>query len=238
VAQLAQVTAAAVPEELQKCLRVVRDTITFLHETADVGLVFPKLAGPLRLVCYADASFAGNVDHSSQLGCLLMLVDSANNAHILNWFSRKSSRVTVSILTAETLACTAAVDVAYAMRLQLAHMGIDAELDVLTDSKQLYTALQGHGKVTEQRLMTDVAALRQVLRKKEVTRVGFVRSQYNLADGLTKPLPLSKESALTSVLRTAKLPFVVEEFIPRAFLPISNSRMQPAILPDTTTWRF
>jgi hypothetical protein len=121
------------------------------------------------------------------------------------------------------------------MRLQLAHMGIDAELDVLTDSKQLYTALQGHGKVTEQRLTTDVAALRQVLRKREVTRVGFVRSQYNLADGLTKSLQLRKESALTRVLRTAKLPFVVEEFIPRAFLPISNSRAQPAILPDTTT---
>jgi hypothetical protein len=133
VAQLAQVTAAAVPEELQKCLRVVRDTINFLHDTAAVGLVFPKLDGPLHLVCYADASFAGNFYHSSQLGCLLMLVDSVNNAHILNWFSRKSSRVTVSILTAETLACTAAVDVAYAMRLQLAHMGIDAELYALTD---------------------------------------------------------------------------------------------------------
>jgi hypothetical protein len=74
-----------------------------MHDTADVGLAFPKLAGPLRLVCYADASFAGNVDHSSQLGCLLMLVDSVNNAHILNWFSRKSSRVTDSILAAETL---------------------------------------------------------------------------------------------------------------------------------------
>jgi hypothetical protein len=71
--------------------------------------------------------------------------------------------------------------------------------------------------------MTDVAALRQVLRKKEVTRVGFVRSQYNLADGLTKSLPLNKGSALTSVLQTATLPFVVEEFIPREF-PVSQSK--------------
>jgi hypothetical protein len=165
VAQLAQVTAAASHEELKKCLRVVKDTVSFLHDTAEVRLVFPKLTGSMRLVCYADASFAGNVDHSSQLGCLLMFLDSENNTHILNWFSRKSARVTVSILTAETLAVTAAVDAAYAVHLQLAQMGIDAELDVLTDSKQLYTALQGHGKVTEQRLMTDVAALRQVLRK-------------------------------------------------------------------------
>jgi hypothetical protein len=140
-AQLAQVTAAASPEELNKCLRVVKDTASFLHDTADVGLVFPKLTGSMRLVCYADASFAGNVDHSSQLGCILMLLDSENNTHILNWFSRKSARVTVSILTAETLAVTAAVDVAYAMRLQLAQMGIDVEFDVLTYSKQLNTAL-------------------------------------------------------------------------------------------------
>jgi hypothetical protein len=185
VAQLSQVTAAASPEALKKCLRGLKDTVSFLHDTADVVLVFPKLSSSLRLVCYADASFAGNVDHSSQLGCLLMLLDSENNTHILIWFSRKSACVTVSILTAEMLAVTADVVAAYAMLLQLAQMGIDVESDVLTDSKQ------GHGNVTKQRLMTDVTALRQVLRKKEVTRVGFVRSQYSLADGLTKSLSLS-----------------------------------------------
>jgi hypothetical protein len=76
-----------------------------------------------------------------------------------------------------TLTVAAAVDVAYAMRLQLGQMGLEVELDVLTDSKQLYISLQCHGSVTEKRLMTDIAALRKMLRKKEVTRVGFVRSQ-------------------------------------------------------------
>jgi hypothetical protein len=209
-----------------------------LHNTADVVLVFPKPAGSLRLLCYADASFAGNVGHNSQLGFLLLLFDSANNAHILNWFICKSSRIPVSILKAETLACTAAVDVAYEMRLQLAQMGIDAEMDVLKESKLLYIELQGHKIVTEKRLMTDVADIRQDLRKKEVTRVGFVRSQYNLADGLTKPLQLSKDSALTSVLRTARHRFVFEEFIPQEFLPISQLRAQPVILPDSTTSKF
>jgi hypothetical protein len=153
----------------------VRDTITFLHDTADVGLGFPKLAGSLHLLCYANASSAGNVDHNCQLGFLLVLVDSAHNAHIIHWFICKSSLVTVSILKADTLACTAAVDVEYEMRLQLAQMGIDAELDVLKDSKKLYIAVQGHVIVTEKRLMPDVAALRQDLRIKEVRRVGFVR---------------------------------------------------------------
>jgi hypothetical protein len=86
--------------------------------------------------------------------------------------------------------------------------------------------------------MTDVAALRQVLRKKELTRVGFVRSQCNLADGITKTMQRRKEPAKTSVLRMAKLPFVVEEFKPREFLPVSNSRAKPAMLLDTTTLTF
>jgi hypothetical protein len=128
-----------------------------------------RTTGPLRLVSYADASFGGNADHSSQKGCLLLLVDTSNKAHILHWFSRKIARVTISILTAETLAVAAAVDVD-AMRLYLSQMGLEVALDVLTDSKQLYTALQGHGSVTEKRLMTDIAALRQTLRRKKVTR--------------------------------------------------------------------
>jgi hypothetical protein len=132
-------------------------------------------------------------------------------------------RVTVSILTAETLAMSMAVDVAYSVRLQLARMGKDVELDVLTDSRQLYCALQGHGSVKEKRLMNEVAALRQVPRKKEVTRVGFVRSEYNMAEGLAKLLPLKEDVGLTKLLTDGKLPFIVEEFLPRQFGPCSLS---------------
>jgi hypothetical protein len=36
-----------------------------------------------------------------------------------------------------------------------------------------------------------------------------------MADGLTKVLPFDKTSGLTGLLRTGKLPLVVEDFIPR-----------------------
>jgi hypothetical protein len=55
-------------------------------------------------------------------------------------------------------------------------MGIEVELELLKDSKQLYSALEGHGLVRERRLMLDIAALRQMLRKGQITRVGFIRS--------------------------------------------------------------
>jgi hypothetical protein len=64
--------------------------------------------------------------------------------------------------------------------------------------------------------MNEVAALRQVLRKKEVTHVGFV-------DGLTKMLPLKEDVELTKLLKDGKLPFIVEEFLPRQFGPCGLS---------------
>jgi hypothetical protein len=199
--------------DLLHALELVQGGIEFLKSTAEVGLRFPKLHSTPRLVCYSDASFGGNIDHSSQIAGIVMLVDQEQNAHVLTWFSRKSARVTVSVLTAETLSMVSTVDIAYALRLQLQAMGLAFELDVLTDSKQLYQTLEGHGSVREKRLMLDVAALRQMFRKKEITRLGFVRSEYNLADRLTKLKTLDASSNLTQLLSTGKLPFIVEKFL-------------------------
>jgi hypothetical protein len=63
--------------------------------------------------------------------------------------------------------------------------------------------------------MLDIAALRQMLRKGQITRAGFIRSEYNLADGLTKPGFLNPAAGLTALLRGGKPNYVVEEFIPR-----------------------
>jgi hypothetical protein len=142
----------------------------------------------------------------------------AKNAHILTWFSRKSARVTASVVTAETLAVIATVDTAYAVRMQLAKVGIEVELELLTDSKQLYSILEGHGSVRERRLLLDISALRQMLRKGQITRVGFVRSEFNLADGLTKLVLLNPAAGLTALLREGKLNYVVEEFIQRTVI--------------------
>jgi hypothetical protein len=62
-----------------------------------------------------------------------------------------------------------------------------------------------------------------VLRNKEVTRVGFVRSEYTMADGFTKIMPLKEDVGLTKLLKDGKLPFIVEEFLPRQFGPYGLS---------------
>jgi hypothetical protein len=43
----------------------------------------------LHVVFYSDASFAGNLDLSSQIGGIILLKDKNGNAHVLHWFSMK-----------------------------------------------------------------------------------------------------------------------------------------------------
>jgi hypothetical protein len=123
----------------------------------------------------------------------------------------------VGELTAETLTVVAAMDTAYAVRMHVARMGIAVQLEVLTDFKQLYSTLQVHGSVLDRRLMLDIAALRQMLRRGRIAREGFVRSEHNLADGLIKPIALNVGTRLTTVLLGGQLKYFVTEFLPRDF---------------------
>jgi hypothetical protein len=107
-------------------------------------------------------------------------------------------------------------DIGYAMRMELANMGCAMELDQLTDSKQLYSTLRSHSCVREKRLMIDVAALREMHRRGDITRVGFVRSEYNLADGLTKDVTLDASRGITRLLADGQLRLIVEEYIDAA----------------------
>ena len=65
---------------------------------------------------YTDASFSGNDDLSSQLGFLILLCDSSNRAHILDYLSRKSKRVVRSILGGEVYAFASGFDRAFILR--------------------------------------------------------------------------------------------------------------------------
>jgi hypothetical protein len=56
--------------------------------TATINIIFCRLdATSLHVVFYSDASFAGNLDLSSQIGGIILLKDKHGNAHPLHWFS-------------------------------------------------------------------------------------------------------------------------------------------------------
>jgi hypothetical protein len=64
--------------------------------------------------------------------------------------------------------------------------------------------------VREKRLLVDLSILRQGYRKKEIEIVGFVRSEYMIADPMTK---ICRNALLDEAMRTGKLEHPVAEYI-------------------------
>jgi len=85
-------------------------------------------------------------------------------------------------------------------------------LHLLTDSKALFDIISKGSRTSEKRMMLDIAAAREGFRDKIISDIGFVRSSYNLADGLTKPM---QQASLQSVLKSGKLTARAEQWIIR-----------------------
>lgn len=167
----------------------------------DLALCYPALErGALRLRVYADASFAGNPDLSSQLGFVILLCDTSGRSHVLSYGSRKCKRVVRSAMAAEVYALAAAMDEAFTLRYDLEMLyRRHVPLNLFTDSKQVFDVITRATHPTEKRLMIDVAALRESYNRHEISYLGLISTENNVADAMTK---LRCGSALDCLLRT------------------------------------
>jgi len=198
----------------QRHVRALNAAVKAARARQGLGLQYPPLdTTSLRLRAYADASFATNDDHSSQLGFLILLADASGRAHVLSFSSRKSKRVVRSIMAGEVYALTAAFDEAYMLRYDLERLyDHHIPLTVLTDSKQLFDVITRGSHPTEKRLLIDVAAAREAYGQRELSNVGLVASENNPADGLTK---VKACPALDSLLLTGRNHAAVEQWVVR-----------------------
>jgi hypothetical protein len=97
--------------------KTCNDLNDYLKTTVKRILVFCKLdVKSLHVVFYSDASFAGNLDLSSQIGGIILLKDKHGNAYVLHWFSKKCPRVTGSVLASEIVGFVTAFDIDSALR--------------------------------------------------------------------------------------------------------------------------
>jgi hypothetical protein len=116
-------------------------------------------------------------------------------------------------MAAETLACTAAFDASLSVRDQLEKLlKRKVSMTMYTDSKALYDVHTSNRTTTEARLAVELAATRQSCNQFEIQSVGLIRSEFNLADALTKQEP---NDALYKALTTGKISHTVEDFITR-----------------------
>lgn len=144
--------------------------------------------------------FATNDDLSSQLGFVVLLCDASDRCHILDFSSRKSKRVVRSILGGEVYAFSDGFDGAFMLRHDLQVIYKKAiPLQMFTDSLQMFDVITKASSTTERRLMIDIAATRESYNRQEISNVGLVSGEDNMADALTKTNP---NHALRDVMDT------------------------------------
>ena len=214
----------------ERHLKEFNRAVKHAKATKDLCLRYTKLEREsLHLRVYADASFASNDDLSSQLGYVVLLCDAEDRCHVLTYVSKKARRIVRSIMAGEVYAFADAFDAAYILKHDLERVyGQPLPLVMLTDSKQMFDVITRASHTTEKRLMIDVAAARDAYNKHEISNVGLVKSEDNIADGLTKP---GLCMALDEVLRTGVDKNPVQQWIIRS----SSTSASPAdAMPGST----
>ena len=156
-------------------------------------LKYPKLKfnDKVILKVFSDASFNNLPNGGSQGGFVIFLCDHLNNASLIQWQSKRIRRVAKSTLAAECLALEDAVDAGFYLKCVVTELlGLapeNVELRCYIDNKSLHDNLHSTTNVKEEkRLVLDIALLKEMMEKEEITSVEFVESKEQLADCLTK----------------------------------------------------
>jgi hypothetical protein len=79
-------------------------------------------------------------------------------------------------------------------------LGRHVPLLLMTDSRSLFKVIVNHKKTEEGRLMLYVYSVREAYRCREIDKLALIRSEYNVADALTK---IDGNDALLRMLRWA-----------------------------------
>ena len=151
------------------------------------SLKYVALKQPWKLVVYCDASYANLKDGSSQGGMIIFLVDGEGRASPIAWISKKLRRVCRSTIAAETMSLLDAVDTSVWLSHLLDELK-DKQLhttEIYTDNMSLTEAVHSTKAMEEKRLRVDIAALRESVKRKEIT-VNWVDTKSQLADVFTK----------------------------------------------------
>ena len=123
---------------------------------------------------------------------IIFIVGVNKMASPLAWSSHTIKRVVKSTLGAETLAFQTGVEAALLLRgiiLEIYNLPDEEQhvpIECRTDSKSLYDNLMGTKNVSDKRLRLDVAYIKDKIRRKEIARITWVPTEYQLADCLTK----------------------------------------------------
>lgn len=140
---------------------------------------------------YHDASF-GNLENGGSQGGFVVFMGNKNNRlkSPIMWQSRKIRRVVKSTMASETLACVDCAEASVWLNELyseiMGHNKPKLAIKCFTDSKQLYEASHSIRSIEDKRLRIDMAVIREMIDKKEISKMTKIGSDEQLADCLTK----------------------------------------------------
>ena len=181
-------------------------------ENVPIRLGLPGSVYDFRFACYNDSSLGNLKDGGSQGGFVIYLVDKNNNCSPIMWKSKKLCRIVKSAMAAETLIQVEAAEASFWLANLLNEIlyaqnnnARSIEIECFTDNHQLYDSVWSIRPIQDRRLRMEVAILREMLDKKEITKINWIDKHNQLADCLTKNGASSEK--LISTFKTKSLEF-------------------------------
>lgn len=169
----------------------------FCTTTAVMSFNFEEAGQPQRLWLSTDSDWGASADGKSQGGGVLQI-----NDHILQVSGSKQMTVALSSCESEAIACSVACENALAIYYTLQEVipEIETVMEVCIDNQGLVSALsrdQVSMKMRHVRLR--MLRLRQNIVEGKI-RINKISTDVNVADILTKVLPLSRVNALGALM--------------------------------------
>lgn len=190
VCQLSSVMKAPTIEHILKANKVLRKI-----KEQPLRLKFSNLGDPadITLHVYSDASLGNLPSGSSSGGFVVFAVGKNGNSCPLTWKSSVIRRVVRSTISAETCALVDALDSAYFLShflSELLQRKIENHLMVpihaFTDNESLQRNAYATTMAQEKRLRIDIASVKQMLQRKELSSLKWIPASAQMADSLTK----------------------------------------------------
>ena len=121
----------------------------------------------------------------------MFLIDKEGHCSPLTWKSNKLHSVVKSTLAAETLALVDGRDTVYYLSCLIGEILYNKKankvpIECFTDNKPLFENIHSTKSVNEKRLRVDIASIKQMLQKGEISKINWIENCHQLADCLTK----------------------------------------------------
>lgn len=139
------------------------------------------------LVVYSDPSCTNNFDLSTQLGFIILETDETSQLIPLTSWSKKSKLLFSLAMVAEVIAFSDQFDASFTLSTELLTLiKRTIGLDLFTGYESLFDVISKGSHKSEKGMMLGICTARDGLKSKEFSKIGFVRSEANLPDGLNK----------------------------------------------------